>query len=1246
MSLSCAGCSGLFKSRNGLSNHKRTCKAHENFRKHVQTLPPILGVRKKRPADEEIDRGDSPNRHGSLLGAPLPTQLPSQWVDGSATSSVEESVPADLQPPPDNPFPLPSHTTRRGRQIRLPRRFQDMVPSLPTPLSHIPPPVSSPSPPRSPSPTSTPSPPSLSNTDPNSLGLFRQYLKFPGSDPEDTRTLDDYCQSPGLATSGSPIDRLDLSISSSEQQVITPTLNKTTRLLLQWFYSGSATKSLASLAKLVKDVLLSPHYDPGELRDFSASRITRKLDEAAGGGLKGGEGSVFSSEDGWRAGSVKLSVPIAGKVYKAEDKAPTFTVDGIQHRSLISIMKDAFRSPAAESFHFSPFKLFWQKAPGDPPERVITELYNSDAFIEEHTKLQQSPREPGCNLEAAIAAFMIWSDSTHLANFGTASLWPIYCYFGNQSKYSRAKPSSFAAHHLAYIPSLPDSFQDWYRDQSEGTSASAALVTHLKRELCHATWLLLLDEDFCSAYVHGLVVQCADGVARRLFPRLFTYSADYPEKALLSTIRFLGGCPCPRCKIKKGEISGLGSPSDSLLRAALRTDNNERRKLVDKARKAIFNGKGPGSAAVEKVLQPLSMNAFSIRLSKLGFDYHRMFVPDLLHEFELGTWKATFAHLIRILRANGDGYIQKLNWRYRRVPTFGDGTIRIFSEDASAMKKLAARDFEDLLQCAMPVFESLLPAEHDTIVLDLLFIHAKWHALAKLRLHTETTLKLLDNATMELGEQLRRFRDTTCSHFYTQELPHQEAAQGRRAAKLVAPGIRLGHTFRHFNLLTYKLHSLGDYTANILLFGTSDGYSTQIGELEHRRVKRFYVRTNKRSGFAGQITKHEQRERLLHRMAEAEAAKLKQSLGKDQNGETIHLPFSASEPLAPTQPGAHYDMSRSQCFPIVVPVWLSKNAGDPATVDFLCKLKEHLLERLEGISPKAREFSINEKNALQFAGNRIYRHKYLRVNYTSYDVQRCQDSINPRTHPDILILADNTDHSDGVSGQTPADKHPYLQVNDRRKVHTCQMDFLWIRWLVIDTRYPCSLGARRLPRLEFPTDSAFDFIDPSDVLRGTHLIPSFSHGRSKGLGYSTIYTNPEEPTDWNFYYANIFVDRDMYMRYQGGGVGHGDLGPPLDETSLLSRRHAGQSEDIIIEQDAPYANDSDENNSDENVNWDENNDGDDDFGTHDNGDADLDGEDLDTSEWAADRFGMDELYEDGEGQWNGGSAEADGYGSL
>jgi hypothetical protein len=43
-------------------------------------------------------------------------------------------------------------------------------------------------------------------------------------------------------------------------------------------------------------------------------------------------------------------------------------------------------------------------------------------------------------------------------------------------------------------------------------------------------WLLLLDENFMDAYVHGIRIACGDGATRRIFPRFFTYSADYPEK--------------------------------------------------------------------------------------------------------------------------------------------------------------------------------------------------------------------------------------------------------------------------------------------------------------------------------------------------------------------------------------------------------------------------------------------------------------------------------------------------------------------------------------------------------------------------------------------------------------------------------------------------------------------------------------------------------------------------------------------
>ncbi len=43
-----------------------------------------------------------------------------------------------------------------------------------------------------------------------------------------------------------------------------------------------------------------------------------------------------------------------------------------------------------------------------------------------------------------------------------------------------------------------------------------------------------------------------------------------------------------------------------------------------------------------------------------------MLAVNLLHEFELGVWKAIFTHLMRILYAAGGDLIQNLNTQYVR----------------------------------------------------------------------------------------------------------------------------------------------------------------------------------------------------------------------------------------------------------------------------------------------------------------------------------------------------------------------------------------------------------------------------------------------------------------------------------------------------------------------------------------------------------------------------------------------------
>jgi hypothetical protein len=121
----------------------------------------------------------------------------------------------------------------------------------------------------------------------------------------------------------------------------------------------------------------------------------------------------------------------------------------------------------------------------------------------------------------------------------------------------------------------------------------------------------------------------------------------------------------------------------------------------------------------------------------------------------------------------------------------------------------------------MPAFENLLPEPHGEIALTLLFLLAQWHALAKLRMYTESTLDTMMVATVKLGQQVRKFKAVTCKAFQTHELTREVEARAHRQRKVAPkshpdtnqpkPQARI----KQLNLSTYKFHSLGDYVESI-----------------------------------------------------------------------------------------------------------------------------------------------------------------------------------------------------------------------------------------------------------------------------------------------------------------------------------------------------------------------------------------------------------------------------------------------
>src|SRR5260370_21269952 len=140
-----------------------------------------------------------------------------------------------------------------------------------------------------------------------------------------------------------------------------------------------------------------------------------------------------------------------------ETEAVEFEIGGVFHRDIIDIISSVYQSDAVKSFTHIPFLEFWKPSEDASPERLYGEIYSSQVMLDvdddicKHCLANNSDSQ---DLEAVSVPLLLYLDSTHLANFGNSSSWPVYMFFGSQSKYIRAMPTSSACHHIAYMPSV------------------------------------------------------------------------------------------------------------------------------------------------------------------------------------------------------------------------------------------------------------------------------------------------------------------------------------------------------------------------------------------------------------------------------------------------------------------------------------------------------------------------------------------------------------------------------------------------------------------------------------------------------------------------------------------------------------------------------------------------------------------------------------------------------------------------
>jgi len=286
---------------------------------------------------------------------------------------------------------------------------------------------------------------SLISTPKNVFGLIHRFFatRLPCHDPDDLDSMNDLSDISVSTTNNTAVSRHQ----DTPHSLLYPYPNENSFRLGHWYWNGGVQKSKESFRELL-DIVSNPGFKSSDVRHTKWDKINEIL---ANNEHEDAPGTYL--DPGWSKTPVKIAVPFHQRL--PDPGSCEYIGADLFHRSLLDIIKEKLTtSQDLARFHFDPYELLWKRTDDYEPVRVHGELYTSQAFINAHRQLQQSPGEPGCNLPQVIVALMLWSDSTQLTSFGDAKLWPLYLFFGNESKYQCCKPSCNLCCHAAYFQNV------------------------------------------------------------------------------------------------------------------------------------------------------------------------------------------------------------------------------------------------------------------------------------------------------------------------------------------------------------------------------------------------------------------------------------------------------------------------------------------------------------------------------------------------------------------------------------------------------------------------------------------------------------------------------------------------------------------------------------------------------------------------------------------------------------------------
>ncbi|EUC56496.1 hypothetical protein RSOL_181130 [Rhizoctonia solani AG-3 Rhs1AP] len=408
-----------------------------------------------------------------------------------------------------------------------------------------------------------------------------------------------------------------------------------------------------------------------------------------------------------------------------------------------------------DDLRYAPVRLWAAK---DRKMRIYGEAWTGNWWW----RMQMKLLDPS----ATIVPLIIATDRTrHSTMCGGQQAYPVYVTIGNLPKSIRRKVNRHAAILLGYLP--VDDFKD---------VANLDERARLKNKLTHDAMAILM-EPLKQAAKEGVVMTCADGRQRRVYPIPAAFEGDWPEQCAMASAEESG---CPMCeqdydhRAEYPNDAPHRNPNDTL--AALR---------------AYMESKDAGD------LKPMGLKPWWPWWAGIPhFNFHTSIMPDLLHQLYQGMIKT---HAIAwSKKVVGVSMVDKC---FKGMP--GMVGLRHFSKGISkvAQSQWTGRESKEMAKQLLPIVAGQQGANPNFVAL--------------IRSILDFTFRAHQSQMTE------------------EDIEHlQQALNVFHTKKQVLVTVTIYKELERLNGIK-KLHMLTHYSFTIREMGTPDGYNTESPEHLH-----------------------------------------------------------------------------------------------------------------------------------------------------------------------------------------------------------------------------------------------------------------------------------------------------------------------------------------------------------------------------------------------------------------------------